>query len=191
MEAQIKLERYYKTEEEFEGIRSRLKNDPCPHCRGIGCLILYGYLYGYTEDTSSEVIKRGHRIFCNNRSKRKNKGCGRTYSILVCGFIKNHILSAVSVWAFLKNIREDISLASAFRRSGGVISDTGIYRIFRKFKDNQVRIRTLLMSIKDAPTLKSTKESVIQTIVHLKDAFPDTVNPISVFQHHFQTSFLT
>jgi hypothetical protein len=81
-------QRYYRTEEEFEGIRSRLKNNPCPHCRITGCLILHGYLYGYKEDTSSKKVKRGHRIFCNNRLNRKVKGCGRTFSILISGFIK-------------------------------------------------------------------------------------------------------
>lgn len=184
-------QRYYRSEEEFEDIRSSLKNDPCPHCMKRGCLILHGYLYGYTEDISSEVIKRGRRIFCNDRLKRKVKGCGRTFSVLIAGFIKNHILTALSVWGFLKNIKEDASLASSFRASGNAISDTWIYRIIRKFKDNQARIRTLLLSIKDAPAIKNTKDSVIQTIEHLKSAFKDTTCPVKEFQHHFQTSFFT
>ncbi len=92
---------------------------------------------------------------------------------------------------FLKNIKEDASLASSFRASGNAISDTWIYRIIRKFKDNQARIRTLLLSIKDAPAIKNTKDSVIQTIEHLKSAFKDTTCPVTEFQHHFQTSFFT
>jgi hypothetical protein len=183
-------QRYYRTEEEFEGIRSRLKNNPCPHCRITGCLILHGYLYGYKEDTSSKKVKRGHRIFCNNRLNRKVKGCGRTFSILISGFIKNHILTALSVWSFLKNIKEKISLASSFRASGGIISDTGIYRIIRKFKENQVKIRTLLTRIKEPPSLKHTNNSAIQTIEHLKSAFSDSTCPVTEFQYHFQTSFL-
>ncbi len=183
-------QRYYKTEEEFEGIRLGLKNNPCPYCKNTGCLILHGYLYGYTEDNSSEVVKRGHRILCNNRLKKKVRGCGRTFSILMACFIRNHIISALSVWGFLKNIKEETSLASSFRVSGGIISDTGIYRIIRKFKENQVRIRTLLMRIKGPPVLIRTKDSVIQTIEHLKSAFSGSTCPVTEFQHHFQTTFL-
>jgi hypothetical protein len=190
LKAYIKRRIYYNTEAEFEDIRLNLKHNPCPHCRNRGCLILHGYLFGYTEDTSSEVIKRGHRVFCSNRRTRERKGCGRTFSVLISGFIKNHIISAKSVWKLLDKIQEDMSLVRAIRSSDSHIQETGIYRIFRKFKDNQVKIRTFLMSIKDPPSLKHTKDSVIQTIEHLKSAFPDTVNPISGFQHHFQTSFL-
>lgn len=190
MKRGIKLQRYYKTEEEFEGIRLRLKNNPCPHCRNTGCLILHGYLYGYTEDNSSEVIKRGHRIFCNNRLMRKVKGCGRTFTILMVCFIRNHTLTALTVWEFLKNIKEEISLVSSSRLSGNIISDTGIYRIIRKFKENQFRIRTLLMGVKGPPSLKHTKDSVIQTIEHLKSVFSGSTCPVTEFQHYFQASFL-
>ena len=73
MEVYIILRRYYRDEEEFEDIRNNLKVNPCPHCLQKECLILHGYLYGYTEDTSSNVVKRGHRIFCSNRNKRKGE----------------------------------------------------------------------------------------------------------------------
>lgn len=183
----IMKQRYYRTEEEFEGIRSRLKHDSCPHCMKRGCLILHGYLYGYTEDNNAEVVRRGHRIFCSNRGK--GKGCGRTFSILMVCFIRNHILTAISVWEFLKNIKEEISLAEGLRRSVSTISDTGIYRIIRRFKENQVRIRTLLMEVKAPPFLKHTKDSIIQTIAHLKSSFSDSRCPVTEFQHHFQVSF--
>ena len=189
LKAYIKRRIYYNTEEEFEGIRLNLKHNPCPHCKNRGCLILHGYLYGYTEDTSSDVVKRGHRIFCSNRRKRNGKGCGRTFSILVSGFIKKHNITAKSVWKLLDNIKEGESLISASRRSGSDIEEAGIYHIFKKFKKNQVNIRTLLMSIKDPPVLKYTKNSIIQTIEHLRSAFKDSTCPVSQFQYYFQTSF--
>lgn len=180
---------YYNSEEEFECIRLNLRHDPCPHCRNRGCLILHGYLYGYTEDTSSDVVKRGHRIFCSNRRRRKVQGCGRTFSVLMSGFIKNHIISAKSVWKLLEKIKEDMSLVRAVRSSDSNIEESGIYRIFRKFKDNQFKIRTLLMRIKEPPFLKHTKDSAIQTIEHLRSAFNGSLCPVAEFQYHFQASF--
>lgn len=189
MEIQIKTQRYYRNEEEFEGICLDLKNDPCPHCKNIGCLILHGYLYGYTEDTSSEVVKRGHRIFCSNRRRRERKGCGRTFSVLISGFIKSHTISAESVWKLLEKIKEDVSLVRAARNSESNIEESGVYRIFRKLKDNQIKIRTFLMSLKDPPSLKHTKDSAIQTIEHLKSVFKGSLCPVAEFQHFFQASF--
>lgn len=190
MEAYIIVRRYYKDEEEFKDIRNNLKFNPCPHCLQKECLILHGYLYGYTEDTSSNVVKRGHRIFCSNRCKKKRKGCGRTFSILLSVFIKNHITSAKSVWKLLDNIKEDKSLVSALRSSGSNIKEAGIYRIIRRFKKNQAKIRTLLMNLKDPPSFKHTKNSVIQTIEHIRTIFKDSTCPVSQFQYYFQTSFL-
>ena len=105
-------------------------------------------------------------------------------------FIKNHIISAKSVWKFLDNIKDNESLISAIRSSDRDIEEAGIYHIFSKFKDSQAKIRTLLMSIKDPPSLKHTKNSVFQTIQHIRSAFKDSPCPISQFQYYFQTSFL-
>ena len=190
MEAHIKTQRYYRTEKEFKNILLKLKFDACPHCLQEECLILHGYLYGYGEDPKSQKEKRGHRIFCSNRRKRKGKGCGRTFSVLLSDFIKKHIISAKSVWKFLNNINEDKSLVSALRSSDSDIGEAGIYHIFKKFEGNQINIRTLLMSKKDPPILDHTKNSVIQTIAHLRSAFKDSPCPVSQFQYHFQTSFL-
>ena len=189
LKAYIKRRNYYNTEEEFEGIRLNLKHNPCPHCRNRGYLILHGYLYGYTEDTSSDVVKRGHRIFCSNRRTREEKGCGRTFSVFLSSFIKNHTIFAESVWKLLEKIKEDESLVRAVRGSDTNIEEAGIYRIFRKFKDNQYKIRTFLMSIKDPPFLKHTKDSAIQTIEHLKSVFEGSLCPVAEFQHFFQASF--
>ena len=190
LKAYIKSRNYYNTEEEFESIRLTLKYSPCPHCRHRGCLILHGYLYGYTEDISSNVVKRGHRIFCSNRRKKKGTGCGRTFSILMAAFIKSHNITAKSVWTLLDSIKEEKSLVSALRRSDSDIKEAGIYHIIRRFKNNQAKIRTLLMSLKDPPVLKHTKDSIIQTIEHLRSAFKGSTCPVSQFQYYFQTSFL-
>jgi hypothetical protein len=107
----------------------------------------------------------------------------------MAAFIKNHNISAKSVWKLLDSIKEDKSLVSALRCSDIDIEEAGIYHIIRRFKNNQAKIRTLLMSIKDPPALKNTKDSVIQTIDHLRSAFKVSTCPVSQFQYYFQTSF--
>jgi hypothetical protein len=180
------IKRFYETETEFEDFYIRLKLIMCPHCNTMGCLIRHGYLYGYSEtDTSS--IKRGHRIYCSNRHQKK--GCGRTFSVLASGFLKNFMISATSLWCFLLKIAEGLSFADAFRETGSLLREASPYRFIRKFKHNQVRIRTLLTGIKDPPVLNYIRDPVIQTILHLKYVFDQSPCPISSFQHFFQTSF--
>lgn len=187
LEIFVKMKKFYKTEEEFKDFYVKLKLIMCPYCNVRGCLILHGYLYGYSE-TDMSRIKRGHRIFCSNRKKKH--GCGRTFSILVSVFVKNFMISARTLWRFLEKVKEGTSLAGAFRDSGSHMGQTSTYRIFRKFRYNQVRIRTLLTGIKDPPGLKQVTDAAIQTIIHLKSVFRHSSCPVSKFQHHFQTSFL-
>jgi len=181
------MKRFYKTEAEFEDFYLKLKLTMCPHCNVRGCLILHGYLYGYCENDMS-IIKRGHRIYCSNRN-RKN-GCGRTFSVLAAVFIKNFMITANTLWCFLEKISEERTLVSALRESGSCIGQSSIYRIFRRFSDHQVRIRSYLSRIKDPPGLKHITSAVVQTILHLKSVFNKSCCPVAQFQHYFQASFL-
>ncbi len=187
LELIIKIKTFYKSEEEFSDFYVMLKLILCPHCQTRGYLILHGFLYGYSE-TDSNRIRRGHRIFCSNRNNRT--GCGKTFSVLKSTFIKNFVISANTLWCFLDMVSKDNNLSSAFKDSGSAMQATSFYRIFTKFRYNQVRIRTKLTSIKDPPLLESLKDAAIQTIVHLKSIFQHHPCPVSQFQNHFQTSFL-
>lgn len=179
---------FYRSEEEFNAFHERLKLFACPYCNMRGFLILNGCIYGYTEDASSNMVKRGHRIFCSNRKKRQ--GCGRSFSMLKSGFIKHFIISAVTVWIFLSSIKQGLSLIKAFRKTGSSMGETAAYRILKRFRNSQARIRTFLTGAKDPPGLKHVKDPVIRTIIHLKSLFPQSPCPVSEFQHCFQTSFL-
>lgn len=152
-----------------------------------GYLILHGYLYGYAEHNLSKSIRRGHRIYCSNRNRKK--GCGRTFSILIACFIKNFRITAFTVWSFLDQWIQGIPLSEAFRRSGVKMGTTCVYRIFKRFKTSQTHIRTVLTRIKDPPHLPNTKDPLVLTIFHLKRIFNKHSCPISSFQHYFQTSF--
>ncbi len=181
------MKQFYKTQEEFDNFHARLKLHPCPHCHHIGYLILHGCLYGFTESDTSGQIKKGHRIFCSNKKKRD--GCGRTFSIRMAEFIKNHIVSAKTVSDFLDNIKDDTSCAQANRDSGNKMKNSTVYRIFNKFKYHQVRIRTFLAGLRPPPRLKHVKDAAIQTILHLWAVFDGYPCPVSQFQYYFQASF--
>lgn len=155
----------------------------CPHCYRRGFLILHGYLYGY-GDTS--LARRGHRIFCSNRKNRS--GCGKTFSMLLAGFIKDFMICAGDLSAFLGRISQGLCPAKAFRCLETQMSRTSIYRILKRFRYNQARVRTLLTRIKDPPDLSRIKDPVIQTIAHLRVVFKGCM--VSEFQQYFQTSFL-
>lgn len=173
---------FYSTKEEFKKVCSNLKNHACPHCNSSGYLILHGFLYGYGD---SELIRRGHRIFCSNRNLKS--GCGRTFSMLKSKFIKNFMVSAVVLSRFLKNISDGLCPAKAFKTSGSLMHKTSAYRLLNKFKYKQSQIRTLLTRINDPPDLMN-EDPLIQTIIHLIAVFKGCI--VSQFQQYFQVSFL-
>ena len=184
----IKIRFYYFSEDEFSKYHSFLKMQTCPHCKQPGFLILHGYLYGYSDTSNSERVKRAHRIFCSNRNNRN--GCGKTFSIFNAHFIKHFIFTARILWLFLKNIKTGMNPFKAAENLDIEWSDTTIYRLYHRFKNNQPAIRSLLLRIKDPPDKQKTKDPLIQTILHLESVFAGVYNPIAQFQHHFQHSFL-
>ncbi len=182
------MKRFYKTKVEFNAIYETLKQQTCPHCRYRGFLILHGYLYGYSEGYDHNRIKRGHRIFCSNRKKKK--GCGRTFSILKAHIIKNFMISANTLWEYFLHVKDGLSLAKAFRESGSKMVETTIYRIFKKLRYQQPLIRTFLTRVKPPPQITHTKDPAILTLLHLSHVFKGFNCPISQFQHYFQTPFI-
>jgi hypothetical protein len=99
------------------------------------------------------------------------------------------MISAKTVWNFLNKVKEGTCKSKAFKDTANNMGETTAYRIFKTFKYNQVRIRAMLVRIKDPPPMPHTKDPALQTITHLKSAFEDNCCPISQFQHHFQASF--
>lgn len=155
----------------------------CPHCRRVGFLVLHGYLYGYGE---VDLIQRGRRIFCSNRNNRA--GCGGTFSLLLTGYIRNFMISARNVSIFLEKIMQGFYPAKAARLAGLQMCTTTTYRLYKRFKLNQSRIRSYLLRLKAPPPLVDSDDPVIQTLSHLTSVFKHCI--VSGFQHYFQVSFL-
>jgi len=179
---------YFDNLEEVVDFFSRLKLLICPHCRRIGFLIRHGSLNGNAEDQGSAIIKRGYRIFCSNRNRRK--GCGRTFPILYSTFIKNRTVTAKTVSRFLANIVSGMNRLKAFTKTGSSLTVSSCYRIFNGIKLAQARIRTLLLSAQPPPEGVGLLDPVVQTILHLNSVFPLSSCPVSSFQSRFQVSFI-
>lgn len=179
----VPIKACYSNEEEFKTFHSTLKHLLCPHCRQRGYLILHGFLYGYGD---TDWIKRGHRIFCSNRNRKS--GCGKTFSLLKTLFIRQFMISARVLSAFLDYLCQGLYPAKAGRISASQMSKTSVYRIYHRFRHSQNRIRTLLNQVKDPPDLPGTNDPVVQTILHLKSVFSGCF--VSQFQRFFQVSFL-
>ena len=182
---------FYRTEVDFSCSfwRLKLKQCPNPKCRKFGFLIRYGYIYGGTEASHLQKIRRGFRVFCNNRKKRK--GCGGTFSVLNPAFIKNFSISANSLFRYLFGIQAGKNKAEAFRDAACGMSRSTPYRIYSKFKRHQVFIRTLLNQESfSPPELPCIKDPIVQTIRHIMAVFKKNACPITQFQLHFQKSIL-
>ena len=178
--------RFFEKQEQFQSFYTKLKFMLCPHCRLIGCLILHGYLYGYSDLGNSRIL-RGRRIYCSNRHRKT--GCGKTFSVLTAQVLPKFTVSASSLWRFLNNIKNGLNPARAFKMTGCPMAPTTIYRLLKKFVVNQVRIRSFLSRIKDPPAAGHTQSPAIQTILHLHGAFCDAACPITAFQCRFQIPF--
>ncbi len=179
----MQIREYYSTEDEFKRFYTNIKLLLCPHCRRVGFLIMHGYLYGYGE---IDQIQRGRRIFCSNRNNRF--GCGKTFSFLLAGCIRNFVIFAKLLSGFLERLRQGFCPAEAARKAGLTMSATTIYRLYKRFRLNQSRVRSYLLRLKAPPPLCDTDDPVIQTLTHLISVFKNCT--VSRFQHHFQTSFL-
>ena len=184
----LQIIQFYNSQQEFKQLHLNLKQIQCPHCKAIGFLILHGFLYGYNESSDEPKNIRGHRIFCSNRKNRN--GCGKTFSILFAGLLKNHTVTARSFWNFFKKLLKHINIFRTFKITQPSFSISSAYRLFKKFSFSQSKIRTNLIQKKPPPAIKNTIAPIIETIMHIKHAFNKNHNPIESFQNHFQTSFL-
>jgi hypothetical protein len=186
---QTKIKQFYDSLDDFRQFYSKLKQTPCPHCKRLQHLILHGPLYGYDDKDADNIIVRGHRIFCSNRNKRQ--GCGRTFSLLASHILKNFILSGYSFWSFLRNIALKWNKLKSFQDLHLSFSNTTVYRLWSLFDHNQSYIRSVLFRNASPPILLREHNPLLQTIHHINTIFKEKPCPISAFQQHYQTHFIS
>lgn len=174
------------SEEEFPAVHEKLKLTPCPHCRIAGTLILHGFLHGYDE-TSPRKTVRARRVFCSNRKRRS--GCGRTFSVWLADKIRRLSLSATGLWKFVKAAVAGGNKQSAIRDLNCHLSDSALYRVWKRFFEGQAKVRTAILPRCPWPDV-SSDDPAAGTIAHIEAAFPDSPNPIRAFQQTLRTFFL-
>ena len=136
--------RFYRNAEEWMAIAERLKQTPCPHCKGVGALVLHGFLRGYDESSPRQKTVRARRIFCSNRYARS--GCGRTFSVWLADKIRRLSLTADALWQFLQ-LAVATSILAACRDIDYRLSD----RTWQRFHRKQSTIRTALCGRRPPP----------------------------------------
>jgi hypothetical protein len=185
--------RFYRNAEEWMAIAERLKQTPCPHCKGVGALVLHGFLRGYDESSPRQKTVRARRIFCSNRYARS--GCGRTFSVWLADKIRRLSLTADALWQFLQ-LAVATSILAASRDINCRLSARTWQRIWQRFHRAQSTIRTALCGRRpppESPPRSPTKPSRLaaaQVLAHLQAVFPDVHCPIAAFQHSMQTFFV-
>lgn len=179
---------FYRRESEFHTVHLRLKQQPCPHCKRTGALILHGYLHGYDLTKVNKRMIRGHRIFCSNRNRRR--GCGRTFSVVLAVLLKRFVVQTSHLWSFLRNIVDGMNTFQAFNTDKIPLSRTSIYRLYKRVYFHQSSIRSLLLKRSAPPRDIQQRNPLIKTIRHIQLAFKRRTNPPAAFQYHFQRSFL-
>ena len=170
----------------LEAFHHNLKLRACPACAETGHLIFHGALAGYGGQ-GSERQKRGHRVFCSNRHRKR--GCGKTFSVLFSLLLKARIIPAKLVSSFLSTV-----LAGACRHAAWLSVTHGFslesgYRIWRDWALGQAYLRTWLCRKSPPPRPECIGDGLTQTWAHLCDAFAGRPCPVAAFQEHFQQPF--
>jgi hypothetical protein len=185
----LTLPRFYRSEDELVLLHHRLKLTLCPWCKATETLILHGSLYGYVENDDCRKSRRGRRIFCNNR-KRRNNGCGHTFSVWAAATIKRLRLSASTLWKFIQLVLILGNKAAALRELNADFSISSAYRIWKRVVGSQSHVRTALTRCCRPPDLAKAGQPVQETVAHLEAAFPSEPCPIVAFQQQLQICFL-
>lgn len=171
---------------------SLLKCRPCPHCKHTGALNRHGFLKGYDGQDFKQKAIRALRVFCSNRGSAR--GCGRTFSVWIADKVKRLFLDANSLWKFLDAAATTGNKSQAFQKLGCSMSESAIYRIWKRFLNAQSVIRTALTAFCPPPKQPPAGASLSPaqaTLEHLKNAFKDsTLHPVAAYQVATQTFFI-
>jgi hypothetical protein len=143
----------------------------CPHCRRSGTLIGHGFLRGYAERGSSQVV-RGRRFFCSNRGLRQ--GCGRTFSVALMTVLGGFIVRTLTLFCFAQAVLGGLTRRAAWlREASGAFALTSGYRLWRRLQGAQSALRSHLSREAPAP-LCAAREPLEQLLTHFARALGDT-----------------
>jgi hypothetical protein len=104
--------------------------------------------------------------------------------------IKHLFLSAESLWQFLNEAIRSGNKLQAFRNLKSGLNDPAAYRIWRRFLNAQVAIRTALLALCTPPQMVSDCPAKLM-LEHLAKAFHGhKLSPIAAFAATLQSFFI-
>jgi len=161
----------------------------CPHCGRTGWLNCHGWLRGYGADVGCGNVRkvRGARFFCCNRGNRQ--GCGKTFSAMLHGNIPTFSVSCGVLWDFIAGVRKGLSRKAAWEAVRSPYSLQTAYDLWNRLRRCQSVVRTRLRKARPPPA-QTSPDAMLQTLDHLKAAFPFGDGPVCEYQSFFQQSFL-
>ena len=179
--------RFVSSVEELEVSLRDAKLLLCPHCKRCGTLIGHGFLRGYDEHCSEQVI-RGRRLFCSNRFLRQ--GCGRTVAILLNHVMPRFGVRAATLFAFAKTVVMGVSRRAAWLGTGAhALSLSSGYRLWQRLLGAQCYLRTKLTSLGSPPASVAT-EPLAQLLEHFASVLGPCNCSFEQFQSQLQSALL-
>lgn len=165
-----------------------LKLTACPHCRQTGALIGHGFLHGYAEQGSEEVV-RGRRVFCSNRGRRR--GCGRTFSVLLGSLLSGFVVRTLTLFCFATAVLGGQTRRAAWlREAQGALSLSSGYRLWRRLNEAQSALRGRLCRVAQPPD-SVAREPLGQLLAHLVLVVGKSeADPFSALQNKLQQGLL-
>jgi hypothetical protein len=176
--------RFVRDETALAGVLFGIKLVPCPHCRRSGALIGHGFLRGYAECGSEQVL-RGRRFFCSNRALQR--GCGRTFSVMLMTVLAGFVVGTLTLLCFAQVVLGGLTRRAAWLCGASrAFSLSSGYRLWRRLQDAQSALRARLCREAAAPACTS-REPLAQLLAHFGAVLGEgEVDLFAAFQAHGQ-----
>ena len=165
-----------------------LKSTACFFCGRRGTLNRHGRIEGNDPQSADGRLRRGHRVYCANRGGRE--GCGRTFPILLADVLPRHTFSASLLWSVLEGLLGRLSIRAAWKSAGKPLALETTYHLIQRLRGHLAGVRTALSRLIPPPA-SAQRDPLLQTLAHLRAAFPADPCPVETFQQRLQRPLLT
>ena len=168
-------------------LRLSLNLRGCPFCRRCGTLNRHSFLYGNALDSPNGRELRGQRFLCCPRGRRG--GCGRTFPVFLAGVLPRHSVNASSLWTLLCLLLTGVSVRAAYGSLSAPFALDTFYHLLARLRGRLDGLRSLLHRRLPPPD-SAQRLPLLQTVEHLRAAFPDASCPLAAFQESFQSPLM-
>jgi hypothetical protein len=165
-----------------------LKSMACLFCGRVGTLNRHSRIEGNDAGRVDGRVHRGHRVYCSNRGRRG--GCGRTFPMRLAAVLPRHTFSAALLWAVLVGLLDRRSIQAAWQTAGRPLTLETTYHLIQRLRRRLSDVRVALARLIPPPA-GLVSDPLLQTLEHLRAAFPASPCPVAAFQERVQRPLLT